>query len=182
MRAPTVHLLAAWLAHPTHGVAALLSTAPVIPGGRTPPALAGVLASTTNEGAALGMVPDGQAVPVLVVSPNDEPVTMVAPASLHGPRDWSVPVLVRYVTRISDTGVAPDAAVAECDTDATLRVVIRSLVRWCRHGTDVDRVAADAAVWSLESLSLASLWDAAGDVTATGGVVARFRVRDSYVE
>jgi hypothetical protein len=182
MRAAVVDRVAAWLQHPTHGVAALLPTTPVLSGARTPPALVGILASTVDEGAALGMVVDGQAVPVLVVSPNDEPVVMNNPAVIAGPRDYVVPVIVRYATRIGENEAAPDTAVAECDTDTTLRAVVRSLIRLCRVGTESDRIAAAVAVWSLESLSIASLWEAKGDTAVTGGVAARFRVRDSFVE
>lgn len=184
MRAPTVDRVAAWLQHATHGVAALLPTVPLLPDQRTPPALASVLTSNTDEGAALGMVADGTPLPALVVSPNDEPVTMATPATLTGPRDYLVSVLVRYVTRTGDpdTAVAPDAAVAELDTDATQRAVVRSLIRLCRYGAEADRVAAGVAVWALDSVNITALWEADGDVAVTGGVVARFRVRDSFVE
>lgn len=178
-----MHLVAQWLrSHSTWNVNAGLPSVPGIPGARTAPALVAVLASTSDEAAALGMVTDGQALPVLVVTPNDEPVAMMNPATLTGPRDYLVPVLVRYVTRTGETAVAPDTAVAECDTDSTLRAVVRSLSRLTREGTPADKETGGVAIWSLQDISLASLWDTSGDVAITGGVVARFRVRDTFVE
>lgn len=183
MRAPAVRLVASWLRdHPEHGVNAQLGAVPLLTGARAAPAVVSWLESTTHEAAALGMVPDDTDLPALIISPNDEAVTMLNPATLTGPRDYLVPILVRYVTRIGEDAVAPDAAVAETDTDTTMRAVVRSLIRLCRVGTSADKETAGVALWSLADLSLNSIWDAKGDVASTGGVVARFRVRDSHVE
>lgn len=169
-------MVAAWLAHPTYGVNAVLAALPT--DGNDPiPASVTVIEETTNQRAAVGrpddeLDPDSHAPdPVLaVVGMQVDDATPQIPSPVG---DVTVGVLIRFEGRYED------ASAGRRDAYQTLRAVTLSLRKFTRDGDPVaDRTRNDVALIDLEELRIEPGPVQLAETGIYGQVLASWKARD----
>lgn len=170
MIADVVVIVADWLAHPTHGVAALLPDVPREFGWPTP-AVPTLYDETRHAEVARGQVPD--VLPALVVTSDPQAFTSSSPSVRPYPGDVNVTLQVRYAIANGDTD---DGGIA---TSLMLRAVRKSLGRLVTVG-DAARVRNQVQVLSWRD-ERAERYEPNTDHHVTATLTFTVQVRDVWV-
>ena len=169
----TVRIVADWLTDPMYGLNAVRTAVPKDTGVNDFPAVT-VLDSTRDARVARGGVPNLPATlfPCVLVTPADQPLEQIAPSVRPFPPDASVTVLIRYATREVDT------AKAERDASQTIKAVWWQVPQLLLTSAgETARTKARVQLYSIQTMQAATMFDAAEDITVTGGVLVTCRVR-----
>lgn len=168
-----VRIVADWLSDATYGINAVRLAVPKDTGVSDFPAVT-VLDSTRSGLVGRGGVPNlaPNQFPALLVSPADQPVDQASPAVRPFPADATVTVLVRYVTSVVDS------AQAERDTSQTLKAVWWQLPQLLLTSAgETARTRAQVQLYAIQSMQMATLYEATEDTIVTGGVLVTCRLR-----
>lgn len=169
-----LRLVAAWLGHETHGVAAQLATM-TFDGSDSAPAAPTIVEETTNDLAAMGRAAEaspngaGGVLGVVALPLEDASGAVTTPG-----RDLTLRLMVQYAN------ASPNLADARRDGYYTLRAVLLSLRALTLEATPAERTRGSIALVSLDELRLepAPAELALMDGSIYGQVVCSWQVTD----
>lgn len=161
-------IISDYLSNGTNGVNALLATTPLDAGDTVPANLLSILDATRDGNVARGRLP--ASLPGLAVTA--ERVENILPHVVTNDAEMDVTVLIRLGM------TAPQTETAFRNISYYLRTIVRSLRRFNTNQDPTVRIRNGVYLESCEQLDEFTLWQVIDDSVVTGGVLARYHVRD----